>query len=544
MSTNDTYKNGPEGMPRLEKLSDSTIDWALSHIARDCTPTEYDRKCAHAIAEEVLARLPAWPAAPAPAASAATAVQMPKPGYFRDGAHLPNLYSEGQMQAYGDARAEEARREADEAARKKLEIFLYGRELNIPSTWKGLLDNLNEQLELAAKWIMANQRTAGGEAVDLLPPMGIRNDRDMLNYLMQAFDSEMSVCNRCGDEHSTSTCDSAHFLRDYLKAAAQPVAAAAAQAGGDAGLLQALRDITDPIGAMQREVPEGYKLDGHAALAAADKPQWYKNRAERALAAYAAQPVAEAAAQPSQAPVREDWELSILRNFADEVKELCRDYSSRTGSVYVGDVQASIDGLYQCYVNDAALTQREQVAEAAAQACPDPKACDAQGCVNPCGQCEEAAAQADDVAVLRKWAEQVGRLASSFNDERSLLCQQAAVLLHRIAHQPAAPAAQPATSKLAEIRQIAEDAQKFGSIEGYMERQAAAQPALTDDEPAIPLRDETLLAKLRACVDDPMMADYSEVSKNTLRAVIKCIKAKIEADRAALAAKQAGEGVQ
>lgn len=54
------------------------------------------------------------------------------------------------------------------------------------------------------------------EEGDKLPPLGIKNDRDMLLYLMQAFDNEMSVCGRCGHEESTSTCDSAGFLREYL----------------------------------------------------------------------------------------------------------------------------------------------------------------------------------------------------------------------------------------------------------------------------------------------------------------------------------------
>lgn len=43
-----------------------------------------------------------------------------------------------------------------------------------------------------------------------------------------------------------------------------------------------------------------------------------------------------------------------------------------------------------------------------------------------------------DTTTLNRWAEQVGRLASTFSDERALLCQQAAVLLHRIAFVPAA----------------------------------------------------------------------------------------------------------
>lgn len=62
-------------------------------------------------------------------------------------------------------------------------------------------------------------------ALDLLPPMGIRNDRDMLNYLMGAFNSEVHYCERCGHDEDTKDMDSASFLREYLAAApAQAVA--------------------------------------------------------------------------------------------------------------------------------------------------------------------------------------------------------------------------------------------------------------------------------------------------------------------------------
>lgn len=59
---------------------------------------------------------------------------------------------------------------------------------------------------------------------DLLPPMKIHTDRDMLLYLMGAFDSEFGVCPRCGHEEPTKHMDSARFLRDYLLAAPQPPA--------------------------------------------------------------------------------------------------------------------------------------------------------------------------------------------------------------------------------------------------------------------------------------------------------------------------------
>jgi hypothetical protein len=46
---------------------------------------------------------------------------------------------------------------------------------------------------------------------------------------------------------------------------------------------QALRDIIDPIGAMRRDLPPGYSLNGHAAVRAADNPQTYKDIARKAL---------------------------------------------------------------------------------------------------------------------------------------------------------------------------------------------------------------------------------------------------------------------
>jgi hypothetical protein len=42
------------------------------------------------------------------------------------------------------------------------------------------------------------------------------NDRDMLEYLHDAFSSQVNVCDNCGHETATSECDSASDLRDYL----------------------------------------------------------------------------------------------------------------------------------------------------------------------------------------------------------------------------------------------------------------------------------------------------------------------------------------
>ena len=47
--------------------------------------------------------------------------------------------------------------------------------------------------------------------------------------------------------------------------------------------IQALKDMLDPIGKMRRELPEGYKLDGHFAVQYADSPQCYRAIAAEAL---------------------------------------------------------------------------------------------------------------------------------------------------------------------------------------------------------------------------------------------------------------------
>jgi hypothetical protein len=42
------------------------------------------------------------------------------------------------------------------------------------------------------------------------------NDRGMLEYLHEAFQTQVSVCDQCGHEEPTNTCDSASDLKDYL----------------------------------------------------------------------------------------------------------------------------------------------------------------------------------------------------------------------------------------------------------------------------------------------------------------------------------------
>lgn len=77
----------------------------------------------------------------------------------------------------------------------------------------------SKEAEMTDGWLTAQQAAAPGTLPDLLPPMGIHTDRDMLNYLMVAFDNEIGTCERCGHSEPTKHMDSAGFLRDYLAAA-------------------------------------------------------------------------------------------------------------------------------------------------------------------------------------------------------------------------------------------------------------------------------------------------------------------------------------
>jgi len=50
------------------------------------------------------------------------------------------------------------------------------------------------------------------------------------------------------------------------------------------------------------------------------------------------------------------------------------------------------------------------------------------------GKGQEPVTPLKDITTIRKWAEQIDRMAVTFTDEKSLLCQQASILLHRIAY--------------------------------------------------------------------------------------------------------------
>lgn len=49
-----------------------------------------------------------------------------------------------------------------------------------------------------------------------------KTDREALLYVLQQFEGEFSVCERCGHEESTKDYDTAHFLREYLKENPEP----------------------------------------------------------------------------------------------------------------------------------------------------------------------------------------------------------------------------------------------------------------------------------------------------------------------------------
>lgn len=93
-------------------------------------------------------------------------------------------------------------------------------ELNaIRAKLRALLSSAQSGEQAAPQAVQATAPGLAANAPDLLPPMGIRNDRDMLNYLMGAFDREVHSCERCGHGEDTKDMDSASFLREYMAAA-------------------------------------------------------------------------------------------------------------------------------------------------------------------------------------------------------------------------------------------------------------------------------------------------------------------------------------
>lgn len=81
-----------------------------------------------------------------------------------------------------------------------------------------------ERMHAIADRIRSHAQHSGGGEVEPYERDGYpTNDRDMLQYLMRAFDVETWQCDRCGHSEDTKTMDSAYALRDYLLAHPRPV---------------------------------------------------------------------------------------------------------------------------------------------------------------------------------------------------------------------------------------------------------------------------------------------------------------------------------
>ena len=75
-------------------------------------------------------------------------------------------------------------------------------------------------------------------------------------------------------------------MNEVWRAALAELPEPAADAGAEVERLrQALRDIADPIAAWQRDLEEGYTLDGAACVRMADDPETYRRMAREALKA-------------------------------------------------------------------------------------------------------------------------------------------------------------------------------------------------------------------------------------------------------------------
>ena len=85
-----------------------------------------------------------------------------------------------------------------------------------------------------------------------------------------------------------------------------------APAEGDAATLaQALRDIIEPFDYLERNLPEGYRLDGQAALQQINSREFYTRIAREALAAAANKPQPKGATIPAGWTVRDRSDLEL-----------------------------------------------------------------------------------------------------------------------------------------------------------------------------------------------------------------------------------------
>lgn len=104
----------------------------------------------------------------------------------------------------------------------------------------------------------------------------VQGDRAMLLQLMEAFDTEFSVCEKCGHQEDTKEMDSAHFLREYLQAMPapkqEPVGWVGTNSSGDKFLIAGEPDGRDweyfkpfsvydhPAPPQAAAIPEGWRL--------------------------------------------------------------------------------------------------------------------------------------------------------------------------------------------------------------------------------------------------------------------------------------------
>ena len=135
------------------------------------------------------------------AQSAPVAAQEPAPGAQ---VYEPGCYTPRPAPGARNAALEEAAKIADA---ESVEIRDFDEGVGMAAC---------SQIGMKIRDLKAAPVEQGERKPDLLPPLNIRSDRDMLNYLTQAFESEMSVCKCCGESESTSHMDSAKFLREYL----------------------------------------------------------------------------------------------------------------------------------------------------------------------------------------------------------------------------------------------------------------------------------------------------------------------------------------
>ena len=128
---------------------------------------------------------------------------------------------------------------------------------------------------------------------------------------------------------------------------------------------EALEDIKNPIEAMRRDVPEGYRFEGGMALHMANDPQWYKRRAEKALEAIATE--SAPAAQTASIDTPQFHEL-LLRWEVSRAPESTAALQALIAHINAFAAQQREEGRRDCWPlggTNEALRERAEKAEAA-----------------------------------------------------------------------------------------------------------------------------------------------------------------------------------